>query len=617
MQPMTSEMEAILQSRKQIGINRPANFVSIEGMPSGLSSTKITQGIGSTYKLISNWIETDDRRYMCCWFDASSHLLQTGFSNNLSFLNTDFAISSIVEDDSISVAGEKPRQVTLFRRSDNQVLMFVNDTQAAGAAATPLTLKCYKSTTGNGDDWVILSTIESWGSDAYTFISTYAEFVGKPIYIKDESRIILSYNGYEVNGTQLDTIAKSAYSDDEGATWTKVEIYNTHTDYRSVGQLCSLPDDTLFVAVTRVNGANFETPIYKSLDDGATWVTASVDFSNVFTDDALTDCAYHSFYYDSLTDSVWDIFMNAAPRSGGSICQILAPTAARFIVTTNWTELLATSVADSTPGFPYRIGGSLCMQMYSIQGAPTFNEFIIAGESPPFNVKSITVNRSQGMAASCNIVLDNKAGIYSPDSAGDYADVLFPNKAVYVWQGYGEHMIKTFTGLIDSVSMKSFPQEISITARDNMKILIDNYHINAGATARVETFSADPIEDIVEVLALRAGLFLISGGLEATGITITSFVVSWETWMDACSRLADMAAFEMGCDEFGLFYFRKREITDTPTADYEFTEGVDISNISYEINDANLYHTIVVHGMDSTAQFLKGQRRGRVLVLMD
>jgi hypothetical protein len=56
----------------------------------------------------------------------------------------------------------------------------------------------------------------------------------------------------------------------------------------------------------------------------------------------------------------------------------------------------------------------------------------------------------------------------------DWYKRLLPNAQITVWQGYGDEMVKTFTGLINDVDMTSRPDRIVVTTRDFGQVLTDS-----------------------------------------------------------------------------------------------------------------------------------------------
>jgi hypothetical protein len=62
-------------------------------------------------------------------------------------------------------------------------------------------------------------------------------------------------------------------------------------------------------------------------------------------------------------------------------------------------------------------------------------------------------------------------------------------------------------------------------------------------------------EDIFRYLALAAGYASADIVTEATGLTLPGFLVSYESYADAFTRLCEMVKFEYYCDNQGILYF--------------------------------------------------------------
>ena len=68
----------------------------------------------------------------------------------------------------------------------------------------------------------------------------------------------------------------------------------------------------------------------------------------------------------------------------------------------------------------------------------TDNEISGAGTEAvkvPMPVKSATVDRSKGSASMATVIIDNKSGMYSPDSTGAWNKVLWLNKTIHNHHG--------------------------------------------------------------------------------------------------------------------------------------------------------------------------------------
>lgn len=214
-------------------------------------------------------------------------------------------------------------------------------------------------------------------------------------------------------------------------------------------------------------------------------------------------------------------------------------------------------------------------------------------------VEAISISRNKNMASALTVSIDNKNGVWSPDGVTN-PQVLWPNSKVIIKQGYGESLVTTFTGMIDKVDMSTFPQNIKIICRDNLKRALDQTITNTDVgSMHVLTYLNQTVEFIFVDLCRFAGI--TTGTIGETGITLAEKTFSWESYADCFSWLADISGFEYGADELGAVYFRKDEITAAPTTNYIYKEGEDIISLGYTIDDDNIYYKVAVYGKSSDA----------------
>ena len=535
MRTIPSAVQTLLKSRSMIGANKPTYEATVEGL-SGSHDLPETwawfiQGIGAVRKNISNWIATNDGKYMCCWFDGATTQLQTGFSSDADFLNTNYAIENVVTTSTVTVATVYRNQCSLFKRNDEKVLLMVVDVGASASA------KCYISNTGNGNDWVLYSTVYTTANGSKSIFGIYASI---PV-VTSTGRIVYSLHCGQYAGGYTFSVASVAYSDDNGLTWT-IKYLSSISGTEAVGQICILADNTMFFSYMHGGGS---TRVYKSTDNGSNW-TVAVTFGSNFSD-ALRNNVYGlSFYYDVVTNKVYAICQ--LDFNGCGIYVLENANSTDFINASKWKFIYDINENNISCGRIYIINNALVFNNTSA------NSIIgLKAKSVSLPIKSISISRNKNTAGQLTLMVDNKNGEWAPDGLV-HLNVLWPNKQIGLWQGYGAELVKTFTGTIDSVSLSTFPQELTLNLRDHLKYALDQ--IITSGSSHVLTYTAQTIEAIVTDLVSKASM--TAGTIHTTGITIATKTFSWCTYADAIQELAELAGgWEYGCDEDGLFYFRK------------------------------------------------------------
>jgi len=184
-------------------------------------------------------------------------------------------------------------------------------------------------------------------------------------------------------------------------------------------------------------------------------------------------------------------------------------------------------------------------------------------------VKSVDVEPMKNGAGQATIVVDNKNGIYAPDKAGVWNGVIWPNKVVTISIGYGANREPIFTGLIDTVKMKTFPQTITIQARDKLKLALDQT-VTDDAGLRSLTYTDQYVEAVLKDLALRAGWSVGDIYYDDSGVIVGSITFSHETYADAMAKLCERYNYEYYAGRTGEIYFhyitdRQPEVVDEST----------------------------------------------------
>lgn len=127
-----------------------------------------------------------------------------------------------------------------------------------------------------------------------------------------------------------------------------------------------------------------------------------------------------------------------------------------------------------------------------------------------------------------------------------------PNDFVEVWQGYGCHHEKTFTGFVDNVDKETFPKKMVLSCRDVLKRPIDNYILD-----EIE-YDSKQAEEIVADLLGRSGIW--NHNLDTTNFTVgdvepAKFKVTYA--MDAIRAVADLIGWRCWATPDGTVVFKK------------------------------------------------------------
>lgn len=194
---------------------------------------------------------------------------------------------------------------------------------------------------------------------------------------------------------------------------------------------------------------------------------------------------------------------------------------------------------------------------------------------------------------------DNTSGRLNPrDPKSELYSVLKTNSIITIKQGYGTHLIESFTGMVDSFKMGSFPQDISIVARDKLKMALDQTitMIDGQHTVHYVDWK---IENIFRDMCFYAGLEV--GMAEETGMTI-DVEFTWKSYADVFQFISDLASFTFGVDESGKAYFRRDYQPDEWELNYTFEAGVDIQQIGLTMSDSDLYSKVIVYGKNTAGE---------------
>lgn len=315
-----------------------------------LNTTQVIQGYSGVTKYISNWVPTNDNRYMCCWFDSTSKKLQTGYSSDQGFITSNYAIESIVEDVAIVTDHIGLCQTVLYKRNDGKVLLFFISVIGNGPYTN--TLYCYISNTGNGDDWAHYNTIHTitGGGTTGGIIATM------PIKLSSGRLVMSAYDSLLFQGYCFGTTHVYT-SDDNGASWA-MRYEGSYTGDNSVSNVILLPNGYLYFVKTRGSGQAY---LMRSVDNGITWNQTTNDWAYDFSDELRSPCYNWALFYDEAAQAAFSV--NSSGRvSGSGVFAINWTNYQEFEDKSKWL-MLTTPEFDGPPGIIYLISDYLIIQI--------------------------------------------------------------------------------------------------------------------------------------------------------------------------------------------------------------------------------------------------------------
>lgn len=599
MRKISEETLDILKSQNLIGQNKYSYDVEIAGQVThedftSMNTRYILQDSEKTFGA-GNHIHRADGKVLFTYFDSGATKVAVLENEDELFLETNKAMETAITvyDRSYYTSGPKVSSM-LMRTKSNKLYLFILDHGIYDNPDRPQKVMLYESENKEGTDFQYKKTIYEHSTTAQ-YISSghlYNSRLNPPVQLST-GRIILSGAFLKIshNGGNYVAATQALISDDDGETWKAVNIQDNF--YSDPSRGIAVFDDgnsRQLVTISLTSHVWYTTNICISNDDGDTWVRYT-NFAEA-GGRSFVSSGKDGYVYLLHPPTINDNYTLYRRRSTD-----LLPL--NNITNLNNWEPLGISNIFETVGCLFYISekGTATYTYTYLFGAQNNIQARVAkrdeyeGKLKPLN---ININRQKGMAASLNLEIDNKKGLANPLNVDNLNyGLLKTNRNISVKQGYGEEKVTTFTGMIDSINMSSFPQKLSLSSRDNLKKALDQTITIYGNQHTIE-FNNEKVEDIFSYLCMLARLNV--GQVENTGITLKHIKFTRETYADVFQQLADLVSFEYGTDEDGLMYFRKDYQPANAQVAYSFEEGVDITSLSYSIDDRDLYYKVMVYG---------------------
>ena len=283
----------LLKSKMMVGANRPTGMIKLQSRSPGepidpfvdgtvvkhyLGISSSHQGIsapvpiaGGGFAFACTYKDVDDAWKVGIYFDADEGF----FHDSLVFDSLHSTGISLVTDNPYGIYSTV--QVSLFRRSDGKVLLFVND---RGLWDIGTSVKVYISNSGACNDFVYYSTIMELPPISYEGGNGTRCLMNVPLELPGGRLLITFTHGYRYSGEYNVARVFAYYSDNGGASWSLALGWgNISTAIRAVGQAAVTSDGRVYFETTQGSGA---VRLWESVDNGASFTEVVTYYQGIY-----------------------------------------------------------------------------------------------------------------------------------------------------------------------------------------------------------------------------------------------------------------------------------------------------------------------------------------------
>lgn len=277
-----------------------------------------------------------------------------------------------------------------------------------------------------------------------------------------------------------------------------------------------------------------------------------------------------------------------------------------YKLTREFLEYLADKlqIGDRAPNYDMRIYKKLKNNKYDTTP--------VRFEKDIFN---IDIDKRWNMAADeLELDINNINGQYSPDystkklfdgvnklPASGYSQVLVPFSKVEIDLGYGNQLVRAFTGQLQEIDIKEIPPSISLSAKNEFRKLLKPID---PMWSRKLIYEDKRALEIILDLCQRAGIEnLVFDIDEVEGFDYTINKAEFELgtfYRDAIDTILETMAHRVYADRLGVIRMSKLEAyTQKDIEHWEFNDYIDLSQGGYKIDSSIIRNRIIVQAKNS------------------